>query len=216
MTTFIRGDEGQLAFGTLLEGSPITDGIVGNTSASMDIDATSLVGVVVSGSTFTFASETGNPVHTVTNTSFKPTSANAISSITFTPAVIEDIPDGDVVQFVSALVSQVIEWTADAAVESVERTVKKDTARQYQSGMGDWNGSARCYFDSSSARHTDFLDKIHSGLNTTYVGCVFDLDGSTMLYGSALATDYTINSPEGSALLDVTFTLKGTGGAQIV
>ena len=61
-----RGQSGGLILGGLLVGSPLVNGALSQSATTMDIDATSLTGVVIIGDTFTLAGESGSPTHTVT------------------------------------------------------------------------------------------------------------------------------------------------------
>jgi hypothetical protein len=75
--------------GTISDTTPVLDGALTAGATTMNIDDTALTGTVVPGDTFVFAGTTQR--YAVTNTVTAAT--NAMTGITFTPPLVEDIAD---------------------------------------------------------------------------------------------------------------------------
>ena len=208
-----RGQDGGLILGGLLVGSPLVNGALSQGATTMDIDAASLTGVVIVGDKFTLAGESGSPTHTVTGGPFRVASGNAISSITFSTAIASGgVSDGAAVSFTSNSVAEINAWDLTAELEIIDDTVKGDGHRTFRGGLAKWTGSATALLDYLDTEQASLIDEIASGSpDGTIAGLMFQVASGKTWHGAAELTDCAVSSPEGSALVTVSFDFQGSG-----
>jgi hypothetical protein len=155
-----RGQDGLLSLGGYLDGSPLLNGALTEGLTQMDIDATSLKGVVIVGDTFTIAGESGSPTHTVTNGPFYVTVANEVNNIDFTPGIAAGgVANNAAVTFTSHSIAEITAWSLDeVTIEQADDTVKGDTHRTFKGGLASWRGSATALLDYGDADQATLID----------------------------------------------------------
>ena len=208
-----RGQDGGLILGGLLVGSPLVNGALIENDTTMDIDAVSLTGVVIVGDTFTLSGEAGSPTHTVTGGPFYVAAGNAIASITFSTGVAAGgVANNAAVSFTSNSVAEIRSWNLTAEIEIIDGTVKGDTHRIFKGGLAKWNGSATAWLDYLDTQQAALIDAIASGSpDGTIAGLMFQVASGQTWYGAAELSSFVTDSPEGSALVPVTFEFQGSG-----
>lgn len=209
----LRGQDGGLILGGLLVGTPLVDGALNAGETTMDIDAASLTGVVIIGDIFTLAGESGSPTHTVTGGPFYVAAANAIASITFSTVIAAGgVANDAAVSFASNSVAEIRAWDLVAELEMIDDTVKGDTHRTFKGGLAKWNGSATAWLDYGDAEQAALIDAIASDPpDGTIAGLMFQAASGKTWYGAAELMNFTTESPEGTALVPVTFNFQGSG-----
>jgi len=201
--------------GGYLRGSPLVDGAVASAGATVTVDGTVLQGIVAVGDVFVVDGDAIN--RTVTGTAVRIASTNHVSGITFTPAATVGFATNVTVTFASNSVAELRSWSLDeASLEMVDVTRKGHTHRQHKGAIGTWSGSASAYLDYGDTVQAELIDKLASGTPTLTSGTLgFVIEGtaavpSKMLYGSVILSNFAISSPEGSAVVEVTFNFQGT------
>ena len=108
-------------------------------------------------------------------------------------------------------IAELLSWSLDGVeVEMIDDTVKGDTVRTFKGGLGNGGTlTCRCYLDYATGQQ-DLIDDIIAATATS-LAFVALADTSKTFTGSAIPQRFSINSPEGSALVDVTFVCKVTG-----
>lgn len=199
--------------GGLLVGSPVVNGALSQGATTMDIDAGSLTGVVIVGDTFTLAGESGSPTHTVTGGPFYVASGNAISSITFSTSIASGgVSDGAAVSFTANSVAEVRAWDLTAELEMIDKTVKGITHRIFRGGLAKWNGTATAWLDYLDTEQAALIDAIATGSpDGTIAGLMFQIASGKTWYGGAELSNFATDSPEGNALVPVSFDFQGSG-----
>ncbi len=109
-------------------------------------------------------------------------------------------------------------WSLDGVtVETIDDTVKGDSVRTHKAGLGD-GGTATitCWLDYVTAQQ-DIIDHINtpSGIPAGGVAIILTADTGKEFTFNAIPTSYSSNSPEGSALVEASFTLKVTGAVSV-
>jgi len=210
-----RGDAGGLILGGKLVGSPLVDGALSETDTTMDIDAASLTGVVVVGDTFTLAGEAGSPTHTVTGGPFYVAAGDAITGITFTPAIAAGgVANNAAVTFASNSVGEIRQWRLEASLDIIEDTVKGDSHKTYKGGLAMWRGSATAWLDYDDTQQAALIDEIASDPpDGTIAGLLLEIASGKQWYGAGELSNFNIESPEGSIIVPVTFDFQGSGQA---
>ncbi len=208
-----RGQDGGLILGGLLVGSPLVNGALNESDTTMSIDAVSLTGVVIIGDTFTLAGEAGSPTHTVTGGPFYVAAANAIANITFSIGVAAGgVANNAAVTFASNSVAEIRTWDLSAELEMIDDTVKQDTHRTFKGGLAKWNGSATAWLDYLDTQQAALIDEIATGSpDGTIAGLMFQVDSGKTWYGAAELLNFRVDSPEGTALVPVSFDFQGSG-----
>lgn len=202
---FYRGMSGYISLGGQLQGSPLVNGALTAGAATMNIDATTLIGSVAVGDTFTLAGESGSPTHTVTNGPFYLASSNAITGITFTPAIASGgVVDNAAVTFTSNAVSQVTNWSLNTELEELETTVMGDAWKTVVGGQASWRGSIGFRLDLGDTRQAALAAKILATTPTATVAALTlgVLRSSTgpaikQLYGAAILRNIQITAQMG-------------------
>lgn len=208
-----RGQDGGLILGGLLVGSPLVNGALLENDTTMDIDAVSLTGVVIVGDTFTLAGEAGSPTHTVTGGPFYVAAANAIASITFSTAIAAGgVANDAAVSFTSNSVAEITAWSITAGLEMIDDTVKEDTHRTFKGGLAIWSGTATAWLDYLDTEQASLIDEIaNDPPDGTIAGLMFQISSGKTWYGAAELSNFSTESPEGSALQAVSFDFQGSG-----
>jgi len=208
-----EGQSGGLILGGLLVGSPLVDGALNAGETTMDIDATSLTGVVIIGDTFTLAGESGSPTHTVTGGPFYVAAGDAIASITFSTVIAAGgVANDAAVTFASNSVAEIRSWALTTALEMIDDTVKGDTHRTFLGGLATWEGTATAWLDYDDAEQAELIDAIATDPpDGAIAGLMFQVASGKTWYGAAEIQNFRIDSPEGSAVTPVTFDFQGTG-----
>ncbi len=209
-----RGQGGALILGGRLFGSPLVNGALSEFDAVMDIDGTSLAGVVVVGDTFTLAGEAGSPTHTVTGGPFY-VGMRSLENIAFTPAIAAGgVADNAAVTFADNEVAEIRSWTVDnAGLDMIEDTVKGDVAKTFRGGLMGWQGSASAWLDYDDTQQAELIDAIATGSpDGTLAGLLFQVAETRFLfiYGGAELANFVADSPE-NGLTPIGFTFKGSG-----
>jgi hypothetical protein len=106
-------------------------------------------------------------------------------------------------------------WGLDGVtLEMIDDTVKGDTHRTFKGGIGDGGTiSLSCWLDYTTAQQ-DMIDLINAG---TGDAVAFELLAATgkKFTGNAVPGSYSTSSPEGSALVEITFTMKVSGAVGV-
>jgi hypothetical protein len=103
---------------TILTGNPRVSTGIGSGVGSVNVGtATAMEGGVVPGDTFTFAGETGSPVHTVTGL-FRAV-ANAIAGMTFTPNTVSAVALNSAINFTSSCLMERVPPEAGGEIDGV-------------------------------------------------------------------------------------------------
>jgi len=182
-----------------------------------------MVGVVAVGDLFTIPNETGTPTHTVTGSTFRFTSTNAVSAITFTPAAATGIVDNSTVLFSSNSVGEVTAWDITVDMVVLDDTVKNDTHKTFKGGIVRWSGTASALLDYLDTQQASLIDEIATGTpDGTIAALQFQVDegddvvGSDISlktwYGAAVLSNFVTTSPAGdTGIVPVTFNFQGSG-----
>ncbi len=208
-----RGQGGALIVGGRLFGSPLVNGALLQNDTTMDIDGSTLVGVVAVGDTFTLAGESGTPTHTVTGGPFFVTGGNAISSITFSTAIAAGgVADDAAVSFADNRMAEVKSWTVDqAGFEMIEDTVKGDTHKTYRGGLNTFTGSAAAWLDYLDTQQAALIDAIaNDPPDGAIASLILEVAPSRFFYGGVVLASFVSASPD-NGLVPVGFTFQGTG-----
>ncbi len=106
-------------------------------------------------------------------------------------------------------------WSMDGvALEIIDDTVKGDTHRTFKGGIGDGGSmSLSCWLDYTTAQQ-DIIDLINAGTGDAVAFVLLAATGKTFT-GNAVPQSYSISSPEGSALTEITLNLKVTGAVGV-
>lgn len=208
-----RGQGGALILGGRLFGSPLVNGALLENDTTLDIDATTLIGLVAVGDTFTLAGESGSPTHTVTGGPFYLTVGNAIASITFSTAIAAGgVADDAAVTFADNRMGEVVSWTLDnSGLELIETTVKGITHKTFRGGLHAFEGSAAALLDYLDTKQGALIDAIATGSpDGTIASLILEVAPSRFLYGGAVLRHFASTSPETGPVV-VGFTFRGTG-----
>ena len=207
-----EGQDGALILGGLLVGTPLVNGALIENDLIMDIDAVSLTGVVLTGDTFTLDGEAGSPTHTVTGGPYV-AAANAIANITFTTGIAAGGVSNDAgVNFTANSVAEIRQWAMNAALEVIDDTVKGDLHRTFKGGLAVYSGSATAWLDYLDTEQASLIDEIaNDPPDGTIAGLMFQIASGKTFYGAAELSSFSTESPEGSAVVPVTFEFQGTG-----
>ena len=214
MSTF-RGTDGYVCLGGILVGAPQLKGELLESETEMDIDGggSALTGLVAVGDTFTITGESGTPTHTVTGGPFYKASGNEILGITFTPGIAAGgAPDDAAVNFTSNSMAQVTAWTLDSAMEVIPVNYKGLKHQESKGGIVSWNGTIAAVFDYGDPAQKELIDKIATGTpDGTIAALVLGTETKKQFYGGALLSGFSLGSPEGPALVPVSFNFAGDG-----
>lgn len=213
MATY-RGQDGLLVLGGRVQGLPLVAGAVASAAGSVIVDGTVLVGILAVGDIFEVDGDGID--RTVTGSVVRLVATNSVS-FTFTPLATVGFANNATVTFTSNSVAELTSWSIDeAAAEMIEDTVKGDTYRTYKFGYVNWRGSASARLDYGDTKQAALIDMIASGspdgtiATLAFVVAEGAVGELKMLYGAAYLTNFSVTSPEGSSIVDVTFNFQGT------
>ncbi len=116
--------------------------------------------------------------------------------------------------YAAVTVGELRSWSLDGVeVETIEDTVKGDAARTHKVGLGDGGTATLTAFLDYVTAQQDIIDHINTptGIPSGGVAIVLTVDTGKTFSFNAMPTTYTTTSPEGSGLVEATFTLKVTG-----
>ena len=109
------------------------------------------------------------------------------------------------VDFNSATLGNVTEWTYEEATDEFESTAMGDTAKSYIGGLTDGSGTVTCWWDSADTGQTELT----VGASATLI---LYPRGNTSTYqkyeGTATILSFSINSTKDS-IISVTFNFRG-------
>lgn len=189
-------------------------------AVTFGVHATSLVGVVLVDDTFTIAGESGSPLHTVTGipgTNFYPSVSNAITGITFTPAIATGgVAANAAVTFTSNLVSQVTDWSLTTALGELDTTTMGSQWKTIEGGLASWSGQVKVKLDYANANQADLINRISSNaLLGQAVGLVLGVQftsgsATKFFYGYGLVKTSTITSQINN-IVEATISFTGSG-----
>jgi len=208
MTTY-RGQDGLLILGGELIGTPKARAAVatGVTEFAVTGGGT-MTGLVTVGDIFAID---GGTDYTVAGT-FYVVSTNAIATLVFAPAVATAIASNATLTFQSHSVAELRDWALDAAIETIEDTVKGDKHKTFKGGVAGHRGRATAWLDGGDTEQAALLAKIAAGTpDGTVAALTFKIADGKYLYGAAVLSNFSAGSPEGSALCPVTFDFQITG-----
>ncbi|HLE03971.1 MAG TPA: hypothetical protein VI729_05070 [Anaerolineales bacterium] len=204
-----RGQDGLLILGGELIGTPKARAAVatGITEFAVTGGGT-MTGLVTVGDIFAID---GGTDHTVTG-SFYVVSTNAIATLVFTPAVATAIASNATLTFESHSVAELKEWTLDSEIDVIPDTVKGDKHKTFKGGIAGHRGRATAWLDGADTEQAALLAKIAAGTpDGTVAALTFKVADGKYFYGAALLSNFSVGSPEGSALVPVSFDFQITG-----
>lgn len=203
MATY-RGTDGHVTKGGYLYGTPLVMGAVASAAATVTIDGTTLVGVLMVGDIFTVA---GGANRTVTVGDVA--STNAVT-VQFTPAATVGFAKNATVAFTAQSLAQVTAWSVDTERAELDTTVMGATASSYDLDIVQWSGNATVLFDYDDTEQAALLDQALAGTSPTAIAVTFGVTNGRLLYGSALVTNASIQTQRG-AIVTASLSLRGTG-----
>jgi hypothetical protein len=209
-----RGQDGLLVLGGKLQGAPLVAGAVASAAATVTVDGSVLIGVLAVGDIFEVDGD--GISRTVSGTAVRVASTNVVSAITFTPSATAGFANNATVTFTSNSIGELTAWSIDSVEqELIEDTVKGDTFKTYKGGYVNWTGSATARLDYGDTKQAELVDMIATGSpDGTIATLVFLVEegavgAQKMLYGAAFLTNFTVNSPEGSSIVEASFNFQG-------
>jgi hypothetical protein len=211
-----RGQTGLLVLGGKLQGAPLVAGAVASAAATVTVDGSVLVGVLAVGDIFEVDGD--GISRTVTGSVVRVASTNVVSAITFTPSATAGFGNNATVTFTSNSIAELTVWSlGPVEQELIEDTAKGDTTRTYKGGYVNWSGTGGVLLDYGDTKQAELIDMITGGTaDGTIATLVFVVEEGEvgelkMLYGAAYLTSFTVNSPEGSSIVDASFNFQGRG-----
>jgi hypothetical protein len=206
-----RGMDGYLSLGGILVASagPLVNGALIATATTLNLDGTGLTGIVAKGDKFTLAGEAGSPVHTVTGGPFYVAAANAITGLTFTPAIAGGgVLDNAAITFTSNSVAEMKVETISATQEVLEDTVQGDQWATCVGGLVKWTGSGEAWLDYGDPKQKILIDL--AGTLAQVDAVLFGISQKKQWYASALMSGFSVTSDKG-AIVGVSFNFAGNG-----
>jgi hypothetical protein len=102
-------------------------------------------------------------------------------------------------------------WTLNASeVEMIDDTVKGDTSRTFKGGLvSPGTATVVCWLDYVTGQQ-DVIDYITAGTSTGY-SLVLTVDTGKTFTADAISQGFTVSSPEGSSIVEVTYTFQLSG-----
>ncbi len=209
----VRGQNGLLIVGGAIQGTAVVKANITAGAVTCTITGGTLVGIIAVGDVFQLD---GGVDRTVTGTLLV-AGSNSVGGLAFTPAATALITAGVSVAFNSNSVAEVRTWSLDdVSAELIEDTVKGDSHKTFRPGIAGWSGSATAYLDYGDAKQKALIDEITSGTPDGAIATlVFFVEGGSdgaqkILYGAVVMNSMSISSPEGSALVEVSFNFQGS------
>lgn len=206
-----RGMDGFLSLGGIIVASagPLVNGALIATATTLNLDGTALTGIVAKGDKFTLAGEAGSPVHTVTGGPFYVAAANAITGLTFTPAIAGGgVADNAAITFVSNSVAEVKVENVDASIEVLDDTVQGDQWATCVGGLAKWNGTGEAWLDYGDLRQKALIDL--AGTAAAVDAVLFGISSKKQWYASAMLSGFSISDSK-DAIVTVSFNFSGNG-----
>ena len=205
------GKDGAFVLGGILDGSPLVKGALSQGATQMNIDAASLIGVVLVGDTFTLAGESGTPTHTVTGGPYVAVT-NEIDNLTFTPAIATGgVTDNAAVTFAANSVSQVTKFDLAVDLENKQLVFMSDKWYRAIGTVGKWNGSAEVALDYGDLRQKAFIDAIATTTpNTAGFALVLRVATSKQFYGAVVGSGFRVTQGAGD-MVTAAFNFVGNG-----
>lgn len=213
-----RAQDGFFSFGGKLMATagPLVNGALIAGAGSLNLDGTTLSGVVVVGDTFTIAGEAGAPVHTVTGGPFYVAAANAINALTFTPGIAAGgVADNAAITFTNNSVAECKAHGFQSSVELLEDTVMGDPWKTFVAGVAEWGGTIDLQLDYGDPVQKRMIDDLLIATPTPAVpGVLFGFSNKKDVYGGCLISGIEITSTTG-ALVMAKVSVKGSGRSGI-
>jgi hypothetical protein len=113
-----------------------------------------------------------------------------------------------VVQVGTNAIAEIKGYSINETMNVIEDTALSDTAKTYQSGSTEWDGSVDCYWDE-----TDTNGQVAMTIGSSITAKFYPEGSSTgdkYMHGTALITGISISSAV-DGMIDASYTLKGTG-----
>ena len=204
-----RGSRGFVAFGGVVNGTPLLMGARPAGATSATFDGTSLTGALLAGDQFTVAGS--GVVHTIAaDVVIGATTPNQVA-VTFTPAVAAGgWSDNAAVSFVSNSVAQTRKWEATPSRPYLDGTCQGDSARNGTLDTPMWSGKIEALLDYADPQHKEFIDEVRQNNTPAGIGCVLGVVTDKAFYGHIMPTNARIVSERG-ALVTVGFDFEGEG-----
>jgi hypothetical protein len=205
-----RGQDGLLVLGGELQGTARAGSAYVTSVSEIAVTGggSTLTGVVMVGDIFTIASGTA---YTVTG-AFYDVTANAIATLAFTPVIATAVASNATITFQSNSLAELTVWSLDTSIDLIEDTVKGDKHKTYLGGIASWSGSAGAYLDYDDTEQASLIDEIAAGTpDGTVAALMLRVNTGKFFYGAAELSNFAVTSPEGSALVTVTFNFQGSG-----
>jgi len=216
MATY-KGHTGLLVLGGRVQGAPTVQGAVASAGATVTVDGTVLVGVLAVGDVFEVD---GDGIDRTVTGALVVATTNSLAGITFTPSATAGFGNNATVTFSSNSVGEIRAWSIDdLSLELIEDTVKGDTSKTYKAGYPPgWTGTATAYLDYGDTKQAALIDKIATGSpDGTIATLIFNVEASgqtgdlKQFYGAAQLNGFSVSSPEGSSIAEITFNFRSDG-----
>jgi hypothetical protein len=203
---------GALVAGGILDGTPLVNGAVASSIATLAIDGAGLAGVILGGDTFTIGGETGSPVHTVTSGAAFVVANASVTSVTFTPAIATGgVADNATLLFTSRSVALITLWRLRAEKMVLDATAMGDKWRTRVGGLCVWEGEAEAWLDYADTNQALLLNRLLTAAPTlTTNALVLRTATSKQWYGYALLRQGRLLA-EKDTLVKVAFAFSGDG-----
>lgn len=209
-----RALDGFFSFGGKLVASagPFVNGAKTVGQTSLNLDGTSLNGVVVAGDKFTIAGESGSPVHTVTGGPFYVAAANAINGLNFTPGIATGgVADNAAITFTSNSVAECKAYGLRSSVNLLDDSVMGDVWKTFVVEQAEWDGSVDVLLDYGDPVQKLMIDALLASTPAPVVpGVLFGVASKKEFYGGCILSGVEIVGQVG-ALVTAKFSLKGSG-----
>ena len=206
-----RGQNGLLILGGELVGAPLLRAAYATsvTTVAVTGGVSTLTGILTVGDIFTVA---GNTTEYTLTGSFYVASTNAVAALVFTPAIVTAFASNAAVTFESHSVAELKDWSFDSSIDLIDDTVKGDKHRTFKGGVAGHKGTATAWLDGGDEEQAALLAEIAAATpDGTVAALYFNISPGKGFYGAAVLSDFTAGSPEGSALVPVTFSFQITG-----
>ena len=120
--------------------------------------------------------------------------------------------DDAAVSFTANSVGEIRTWDLTAELEVIDTTAKGATHRTFKGGLAKWQGSATAWLDYLDTQQAALIDEIANGTpDGTIAGLMFQAASGKTWYGAAELSSFVADSPEGTALVPVSFNFQGSG-----
>ena len=113
-----------------------------------------------------------------------------------------------VIQVGSNAIAEVKSYSINETMNVIEDTALSDTAKTYQSGSTEWDGSVDCYWDETDTNGQQAMT-IGSSITAKFYP-EGSSSGDKYMHGTALVTGISVSAAV-DGMVDASYTLKGTG-----